>query len=204
MYGQKESQGLRDGTLLHTLILEPEKWDQFIFVDVASKNSKAYKEAKAEHGVVYTRKEKEDAERVADALLKNEGALQLLTNCDYEVPTIGEVFGYPFRAKADVLGAGRITDIKSTADIKAFPYSAKKYGYDVQCFLYCSLFGIDYQNFKFLVIDKGSLDVGLWEVSEEFYNEGMEKVKYGISVYQDFFTSDEELDLNNYIIKGTL
>lgn len=204
MYGQKESQGLRDGTLLHTLILEPEKWDQFVFVDVASKNSKAYREAKMEHGVVYTRKEKQDAERVADALLKNEGALKLLTDCDYEVPTIGEVFGYPFRAKADVLGAGRITDIKTCSDIKAFPYSAKKYGYDVQCFLYCSLFGIDYQDFKFLVIDKGSLDVGLWEVSEEFYNEGMEKVKYGISVYQDFFTNDEEIDLNNYIIKGTL
>ena len=131
-YGQSESQGLRDGTLLHTLILEPEKWDKFHFVDVASKNAKAYKEAKAEFGVVYTRTEKENAERVADALLKNEVALRMLSGASFEVPILGEVMSMPFRGKADILTNKGITDIKTTSDIKAFPYSAEKYGYDIQ------------------------------------------------------------------------
>ena len=203
-YGNAESQGLRDGTLLHTLILEPEKWDQFHFVDVLSKNSKAYKEAKAEFGTVYTKKEKQDAERVADAILKNEAALKLMSDCEFEVPVLGEVMGMPFRGKADILGTNRICDIKTTSDIKAFPYSARKYGYDVQVYLYCELFNIDYSNFKFLVVDKGSLDIGVWDVSEQFYLKGKEKVELGIETYKEYFQNIPEPELNNYIIKGTL
>tara|TARA_R110000823_G_scaffold42397_2_gene111114 strand:+ start:4981 stop:5757 length:777 start_codon:yes stop_codon:yes gene_type:complete len=203
-YGYGESQGLRDGTLLHTLILEPEKWDQFHFVDVLSKNSKAYKEAKAEFGTVYTKKEKSDAERVADAVLKNEAALQLMSDCEFEVPVLGEVMGMPFRGKADILGKNRICDIKTTSDIKGFPYAAKKYGYDVQVFLYCNLFNIHYSDFKFLVVDKGSLDIGVWDVSENFYLQGKSKVELGIETYKEYFHNKPEPELNNYIIKGTL
>tara|TARA_R110000822_G_scaffold37245_2_gene104407 strand:- start:122 stop:898 length:777 start_codon:yes stop_codon:yes gene_type:complete len=203
-YGHAESQGLRDGTLLHTLILEPEKWDQFHFVDVLSKNSKAYKDAKAEFGTVYTKKEKQDAERVADAILKNEYALQLMTDCEFEVPVLGEVLGMPFRGKADILGNNRICDIKTTSDIKGFAYSARKYGYDVQVFLYCNLFNIDYKDFKFLVVDKGSLDIGIWDVSEQFYLQGKQKVELGIETYKEYFYQQLEPELNNYIIKGTL
>lgn len=202
-YGQPESQGLRDGTLLHTLILEPEKWDKFHFVDVASKNAKAYKEAKEEFGVVYTRTEKENAERVADALLKNEVAVRMLSKASFEVPILGEVMGVPFRGKADILTDKGITDIKTTSDIKAFPYSAKKYGYDIQVYLYCNLFNVHYSDFKFLVIDKSSLDIGVFDVSEEFYLEGERKVQYGVQIYKDFFTSGEP-ELDNYIINGTL
>ena len=202
-YGQGESQGLRDGTLLHTLILEPEKWEKFHFVDVASKNAKAYKDAKAEFGVVYTRTEKENAERVADALLRNEVAIRMLNRASFEVPILGEVQGVPFRGKADILTDRGIVDIKTTSDIKAFPYSAKKYGYDIQVYLYCNLFNIHFSDFKFLVIDKGSLDIGVWDVSEEFYLQGERKVAYGISIYKDFFKGKEP-DLDNYIINGTL
>lgn len=202
-YGQSESQGLRDGTLLHTLILEPEKWDKFHFVDVKSKNSKAYKDAKIEYGTVYTSVEKENAERVADAVLKNTEAVSLLNKSEFEVPMIGNVMGMPFRGKADILGENRICDIKTTSDIKAFPYSAKKYGYDIQVYIYCQLFDVHYSDFKFLVVDKGSLDIGVWDVSEEFYLQGKDKVEYGINTYKDFFMQGEP-ELNNYVIKGTL
>jgi exodeoxyribonuclease VIII len=202
-YGNKESQPLRDGTLLHTLILEPDKFEQFHFVDVLSKNSKAYKEAKAEFGTVYTKKERNDAERVADAVFKNEKAMQMLTDCEFEVPVIGNVMGMPFRGKADILGENRICDIKTTSDIKSFPYSAKKYGYDVQVFLYCNLFDKHYSDFQFLVVDKGSLDIGIWECSEEFYSSGGQKVSLGIDTYDSYFLSKKG-DINDYYIKGTL
>ena len=202
-YGNKESQGLRDGTLLHTLVLEPEKFEEFHFVDVLSKNSKAYKEAKAEFGTVYTKKEKNDAERVADAIFKNEMAMKMMTDCEFEVPVIGNVMGMPFRGKADILGKDRICDIKTTSDIKGFPYSANKYGYDIQVFLYCNLFDIHYSNFKFLVIDKGSLDIGVWDVSEEFYQRGGQKVSLGIDTFDSYFLKKND-DINDYYIKGTL
>jgi len=201
-YGNPESQALRDGWLFHTAILEPDVFNSQIFVDVASKNTKAYKLAKQEHGKVFTSKEKRDAERLADAFLRNEKALQLIQNSEFEVPVIGEVLGMPFRGKADVLGKNRIVDLKTTTDIKAFKYSAMKYGYSVQCFLYCELFGIDYEDFTFLALDKGSLDVGIFHCSEEFYLDGKQKTEKAIEMYDTYFL--QATDLDQYYIEGIL
>ena len=174
-YGQSESQALRDGWLFHTSILEPDVFNSQVFVDVQSKNTKKYKEALAEHGKVFTAKEKSDAERLADAFFKNEQALQLITDCEFEVPAVGNIDGLPFRGKADILGNHGIVDLKSTTDIRAFPYSAKKYGYDIQVYVYCQLFNIPYTEFKFIALDKGTLDIAIYDVSEEFYSEGERK-----------------------------
>ena len=201
-YGSGESQALRDGWLFHTAILEPHVFEEQIFVDVQSKNTKAYKEALAEHGKVFTQKEKRDAERVADAFLRNEHALKLLKNSEFEVPAVGMIDGYPFRGKADIFGNGKIVDLKTTTDIKAFPYSAKKYGYDVQVYVYCQLFNVSYEDFKFAVIDKGSLDVAIYDVSENFYNEGKIKTQQAIETFETFFINGADLD--SYYIKGTL
>jgi len=203
-YGSGESQGMRDGRLLHTLVLEPEKFEQFNFVEVASKNSKAYKEAKAEHGVVYTSKERSDAERLADALLRNEKATQILQGAEFEKPIIGHINGHAFRGKADIVTQyGGICDIKTTTDIKAFKYSANKYGYDLQCYIYCQLFDINFRNFQFLVLDKASLDIGVFDVSEEFYLRGKAKTELGIQRYEEWFMN-KEADLDNYYIEDIL
>ena len=201
-YGSPSTQGLRDGWLFHTCILEPEVFEKQIFVDVQSKNTKAYKLAKEEHDKVFTMKEKNDAERLADAFLRNEHALQLITNCEFEVPAIGMVQGYPFRGKADVLDSYRVVDLKTTSDLKAFPYAARKYGYDVQVYIYSELFNKPYEEFKFIAIDKGSLDIGIYDVSEEFYNSGKEKVTKALETFETFFINGADID--SYCIKGTL
>ena len=201
-YGSQESNALDAGWLFHTAILEPDVFEKQIFVDVQSKNSKAYKLAKEEHGKVFTMKQKNDAERLADAFLRNEHALQLITNCEFEVPAIKMIHGYAFRGKADVLDSYRIVDLKTTSDLKAFPYAARKYGYDVQVYLYSQLFNKPYEEFKFIAIDKGSLDIGIYDVSEEFYNSGKEKVTKAIETFETFFINGADID--SYCIKGTL
>jgi hypothetical protein len=201
-YGNEESQALRDGWLFHTSILEPDVFNSQIFVDVQSKNTKKYKEALAEHGKVFTMKEKSDAERLADAFLKNEHALKLITNCEFEVPAVGEIDGLPFRGKADVYSKRGIVDLKTTTDIKAFPYSAKKYGYDIQVYIYCQLFDMPYDDFKFIALDKGTLDIAIYDVSEDFYLEGERKTLEAIDTYRTFFI--ENADLDSYCLMGTL
>ena len=201
-YGSQESNALDAGWLFHTAILEPDVFEKQIFVDVQSKNSKAYKLAKEEHGKVYTIKQKRDAERLADAFLRNEHALQLITNCEFEVPAIKMIHGYAFRGKADVLDSYRIVDLKTTSDLKAFPYAARKYGYDVQVYIYSELFNKPYEEFKFIAIDKGSLDIGIFDVSEAFYNSGKEKVTRAIQTFETFFINGAAID--SYCIKGTL
>ena len=201
-YGSQESNALDAGYLFHTAILEPDVFEKQIYVDVQSKNSKAYKLAKEEHGKVYTIKQKRDAERLADAFLRNEHALKLITNCEFEIPAIGMIQGYPFRGKADVLDSYRVVDLKTTSDLKAFPYAARKYGYDVQVYIYSELFNKPYEEFKFIAIDKGSLDIGIYDVSQEFYNSGKEKVTKAISIFETFFINGADID--SYCIKGTL
>ena len=201
-YGSQESNALDAGWLFHTAILEPDVFEKQIFVDVQSKNSKAYKLAKEEHGKVFTMKQKNDAERLADAFLRNEHALQLITNCEFEVPAIKMIHGYAFRGKADVLDSYRIVDLKTTSDLKAFPYAARKYGYDVQVYLYSELFNKSYEEFKFIAIDKGSLDIGIYDCSEAFYNSGKEKVTKAIETFETFFIKGADID--SYCIKGTL
>ena len=201
-YGSPSSQALRDGWLFHTDILEPNVFEAQTFIDVQSKNTKKFRDAKAENPRVFTAKEKSDAERLADAFLRNEHAKELIRDSEFEVPVIGEVMDMPFRGKADVLGTNRIVDLKTTTDIKGFSYSANKYGYDVQCYLYCNLFGKSYKDFYFLALDKGSLDIGIFNCSEEFYYRGEEKVEKALDLYNKFFI--EGADLDNYCLTGEL
>ena len=201
-YGSEESAALRAGALFHWAILEPEKFASQKFVEVQSRNTKKFREAKEEFGKVFTAKERSEAERLVDAFYRNEHAKELITKADFEIPAIDNVLGMPFRGKADVLGTNRIVDLKTTTDIKGFSYSANKYGYDVQCYLYCNLFKKEYKDFHFLVLDKGSLDIGIFNCSEEFYYRGEEKVEKALDLYNKFFI--EGADLDNYCLTGEL
>ena len=206
-YGSDEnSQALRDGHLVHTMILEPEKLNEYVFLNVASKNTKAYKEASQYHTDVYTSKEKKDAERIVDAVFRNEQAMSCLRDSQFEVPSIGYIEGIPFRGKADILqNKGGICDIKTTVDVKNFHISASKYGYDRQCYIYCELFGVPPEAFSFLCIDKKNLDIGIFECSQEFYDRGREGVLRAIDIYNDFFIGDTDHEaIDNYVIRGML
>lgn len=152
--------------------------------------------------MVITKKEEEEIRRLQDAMLRNEKVLSYLKGAQFEVPCVDMLGGYAFRAKADIIQDGHIIDLKSTTDLTAFRYSARKYGYDVQCYLYCNLFDIPYQNFHFAAIDKGSLDIGVYHVSEEFYLAGREKVQQALERYKTFFVDKNDID--SYYIEDTL
>ena len=202
-YGNSQTQALRNGWLFHTMILEPEKLNEIVFVDVASKNAKAYKDAKKYHSLVFTRAEKQDAERLCDALFKNQTALGLIGKSQFEVPMIGEINGYPFRGKADILKtSGGIVDLKTTIDVKNFTKSADNFLYCNQVYIYCKLFNVNYKDFTFLCIDKKNLEIGVWECTKSFYEKGEKLVAKGIEAYKEYIS--EEFDINDYIIKGCL
>lgn len=200
-YGSGETQALRDGKLFHTMILEPEKLDNIIFVEAATKASKEYKLAKETGKEVYTNTEKKAAERLCDALLRNEAVKEYLIKAEYEVPQIAMIEGVPVRAKADILKGNTIIDLKTTTGIKDFRYSADKYSYDLQAWLYREMFGVE--NFVFVVIDKGSLDIAIFECSDEFYAKGKQKFEQGISNFKYFFQTDG-VDLDQYVLRGVL
>ena len=201
-YGQSETQPLRDGKLFHTMILEPHKIDELTIVDVATKAGKAYKEAKAKGLEVYTTNEIKAAERLADAILRNDEAVHYMSKAQFEIPEIAMIDGIPFRAKADILKDNQIVDLKTTTGLNEFRYSADKYSYDLQAYLYREMFKVD--EFVFVCIDKGSLDIGIFECSDEFYEKGKRKLEQGIANYKYFFGEDSDVDLNQYVLRGVL
>jgi hypothetical protein len=201
-YGQSETQPLRDGKLFHTMILEPHKIDELTIVDVATKAGKAYKEAKAEGKEVYTTNEIKAAERLADAILRNDEAVHYMSKAQFEIPEISMINGIPFRAKADILKDNMIVDLKTTTGLNEFRYSADKYSYDLQAYLYREMFNVD--EFVFVCIDKGSLDIGIFECSDEFYEKGKRKLEQGIDNYKYFFGENSDVDLNQYVLRGVL
>ncbi len=204
-YGSNESSpALLQGRIIHTMILEPERFDDiFEVVEVASKNTKKFKEAQASTSkTCITRKDLDNGERIVDAFQRNEHAKHFLKQSQTEKPMVDMLGGFPFRAKADIWNDSFLADIKTTTDLKAFRYSADKYGYDMQCYLYCNLFQRSYQDWYFIVLDKASCDIGIYDVSEEFYKRGEAKFNRAIKVYRDFFVKGEDLD--SYIIRDTL
>ena len=199
-YGNPETQALRDGKLVHLAILEPQKFSEQIFVNVSQKSAKAYKEAKAKYGEVYTRTEKEYAERITDHFLRNEYALKCITNCEFEIPNIGMIGGYPFRCKADIVSEKGIIDIKTTASkIKNWHYDIDKYSYDVQLYIYCTIFNIPPFAFKFLVINKKNLEIGYKDGTQKIFDNGKHKTELALKEFEKYFINGEDLD--NRIIK---
>ena len=195
-----DSPALAQGKLVHWMILEPHKVDELHFVEASTKGTKAYKEAKAQYGEVFLNKERSQAERVADAVLRNEAALKLLNKSEFEVPAIEMIEGLPFRAKADILQGDTIIDLKTSADLSTFKYSADKYGYDLQAYMYKRMFKAN--DFKFLVVDKGSCDIGIFETTDEFIARGEEKFFRAVENYKYFFQSDTDID--QYVMRGIL
>lgn len=183
------------GRYFHQLILEPNKASNVITVDVATRNTKAYKEALEESGESVLMLEKEAAEirQLVDAMLGNIHFYDLIRDeeNEYEVPAIGEIMGHQWKGKADIVGSDVLIDLKTTSDLEGFKWSARKYNYDSQCFVYQQLFG---KPLIFLVIDKTTGMLGEFIPTEEFIKGGGDKVAKAIDIYERFFHEQTKTD----------
>jgi hypothetical protein len=204
---KSDNRAFKQGRLIHLAALEPDKIDTLCHVvEVQSAVSKAYKDKVKEVGsadFVFTRKDYDKAMYTVDALLQNDVWQQLTRDAKFEQPGFDILHGYPFRAKADVLGKNYIADLKTTSDLKAFKWSAIKYNYDVQVYIYCKLFNITYDKFVFFAIDKSSGDLGIYDITERFYNSGKDKVQYALKIFEQYFIKKQK-EINEYVIKDTI
>lgn len=196
--GKKPSDAsLRAGQLFHNAILEPEKYDKLNFSKYKTRTSAGFKqEQNSVNGVLYSRAEKEFNDKLLSEFTVNKRAMSKLKGCYFEVPTAGYIQDLPFRGKADIVNSqGAIIDLKTTGDLDDFPISAYKYGYDIQCVVYCELMGADPLDYEFIVISKNTYDIGFFKVDKSFVEQGKERLNDAINVYKSIFwnKSDEEI-----------
>jgi len=196
------------GNLIHTLLLEPHLQERFEPVECGSKAANIWKDAVAHHEgtgkKLLLRKDFDNCHYVADALKKNSIVKDALRDAEYELPAISMLYGIPFRGKADIKKKDSpvIYDLKTTSNLSDFRSSAFKYSYAAQAYIYCTLFDVQFENFKFIVIDKGNKDVGIFSMSEEFFERGRKLVERGVDTYIKYFVNGE--DLENYVVYGEL
>ena len=123
------------------------------------------------------------------------------TNNSYEVPAIKEIKGVMWKGKADIVNEHVLIDLKTTSDISKFKWSARDYNYDSQAYIYQQLFN---KPLIFLVVDKVSKSLGMFEPTPEFIDRGEAKVEQAIEVYNTFFSDKATEDINNYFINEQL
>ena len=188
------------GGYFHTTILEPDKLEQFKIIKSTTRNTKQYKEMSGGE-ICLLQHEVDKIELMREAVMDNKICRELISG-DFEVPGYTEIFGNNWKGKADVINHDEqlIIDLKTTSDIDKFRWSASKFNYDSQAYIYRLLF--DYE-MLFMVIDKETLQIGLFDCSGDFYKSGMDKVRKATDAYDLFYKTDD-FDSKQYLITKTL
>lgn len=183
IYPRAETASMKKGSLIHTLILEPEKFvkEYIILPDSAPKrpsvtqlNAKKPSEAtlksihwwdqfnkESEGKIILSIKEYEDACRIQEAVVNNPVAMNILeTAMGFEQSIFAEEFstGVECKCRPDIIMENALYDLKTTknANARSFSYSVRSYRYHVQAAFYldtCNIVGMDVNQFGFIAVD---------------------------------------------------
>ncbi len=191
------------GGYFHTCILEPDKLKKYKVVQSSNRNTKIYKEI-SEGELCLLQHEVDMIEMLRDKMFDNQICKDFIQNPnnDYEVPGIVELQGNMWKGKADIINHDEklIIDLKTTNDISKFKWSASKYNYDSQAYIYRKMFGYD---FLFIVVDKNTQQIGIFDCSDRFYESGADKVVRATEAYELFYKT-EGFDPSQYFLTKTL
>lgn len=214
MFGvsRPDNKNFAEGRYFHQLILEPEKAKDVVWVDSASRNTKAYKEFIEESGmeVALLRTEKETIEALVDKMRSNLDFFELIhaKGNVFEIPNIMTYSSVgddlenhsltQWKGKADIVHKDYVIDLKTTSSLDDFKWNARKYNYDSQAFIYQKLFG---KPMMFLVIEKKTGRMGMFTGNQDFYQRGQDKMHRAIDVYHKFFSDESTIDIQNYYVK---
>ena len=143
-------------------------------------------------------------ELMTEKMMNNDVCKHLIRGNDveYEVPNVSKVGKYMWKGKADIINHEDklVVDIKTTADIQKFKQSAWRYNYDSQAYIYSRLFGYE---MIFIVIDKTTHQLGVFDCSPEFYASGKDKVDRAEDAYELFYKT-KDFNPKQYFISKTL
>ena len=189
------------GSAVHKLVLEPESFnDDFVIEDFEgahlNKNTKAYKEAKAEwlesvgdreilsyDDFVKITQMAVNVKAIAGGLLKGGVA---------EMAFFSEFDGVPVKCKADyyIEDAGVVIDLKTTKSIKEFKKSILEYGYGTQSAFYTDVIrsiGLKADRFVFILVETSApYMVSVQEMSLEGIEEGRAIYSELLQTWKDF------------------
>lgn len=171
------------------------------YVDASTRNTKIYKQEIADNGVelMLLKKEYDDIVNLKDIARNHPVISQVLSDSKIkkEVPNLGTLSDSEilWACKADIVTDEYVYDLKTTSSLSGFGYSSKTYNYDSQAYIYSTMFQ---KPMRFLVIEKGTGCVGLFDTSDEAYHRGREKVLQVEEIYKKYFLYNKDNIENHY------
>jgi hypothetical protein len=201
----EDSKALLLGRYFHQLLIEPTKSAQFLIIDASTRNTNIYKDYCKDNNVKLVLL-KSETEEVVSCVQAMKGNIYFFDEIyrkgnKYEEPKIGEIDGRMWKGKCDIETPEIVIDLKTTTKIVDFKWSAKKYNYDSQAYIYEQLFG---KPLVFFVADKETQQLGIFRPDRAFVAAGKEKVERAMLVYDKFYGENPTDDIENYYIDEIL
>lgn len=195
------------GSLFHALMIEPDRVEEFnsLVIEASTRTTKVYKEFLEDRGleIALLQSEADNVNDMVNTMKSNEDFYNQIYQFGntFEEAGTTTIFGLPWKGKADIVSDNYVIDLKTTSSIKDFKWSANKYNYDSQAYIYQEIFS---KKLKFFVVEKETCNLAIFECSDEFLERGYYKVKSACENYELFFGENKSLNPNKFYLNQTL
>lgn len=192
---QKESTSFTEGSLTHSVILEPHLVNtEYAFFPGLRKSGPEFT-AFAEQNkgkTIISKPQKIRVDNYKSAYLKNKAAVELVKGGFSEQTLCVELNGIKTKTRCDYINvdAGYILDVKTSAypvDVDTFRNTIKMWSYDLSAALYTKVASEFYnKNFKFyfVCISKTDLVCEVFKASDATLEQGMQKILKATKIYK--------------------
>jgi hypothetical protein len=208
------TQAMRFGNKYHTLILEPEEFEESFCVmpnfaamqenvtskgdrsdswatSFAKESKKAFeRQAELDGKQVITREEYDRGLAMCEAVANDPYASELIATSKREVTLLGEIEGVEFKGRLDLCG-DKIADLKGTATVEAIAFGRSaanlKYGFKMSIYreLYRQNFNRDPEDVCIIAVETGGcFDCCVYDEMDAALDEGYDRVIETVRAYK--------------------
>jgi exodeoxyribonuclease VIII len=192
---------LSEGSACHTLILEPEKFDEeYVIFDGFRRQGKVWEEFEASNTdrTILTTPQHARVKRYVDSIRRRPEALSLFTGGIPEQTMAAELQGVKVKARCDYINPelGIIVDLKTSskpAGVDMFKITIDQYYYQLSAALYMQVAYEVYKkpfDFYFVVVSKADLQTDVYKLSRETAAAGHHMVNKALQRYRQCSASN--------------
>ena len=197
----KQTDGMTEGTLIHTKILEPHLYDSQVAVSSEyTKRGNAYKEFVAANPgkLCISGGQAQKLDNMYKAFLANKTAVEMIKNCKTEVTIGSEIMGIPVKIRCDGLDDSgdriKLPDVKSTAysaELDIFRQNAysQMLSYDISAALYCLVAEQELgkpADFYYIAISKSEYKCEVYKASQQSLINGRNKLFKALTLLKHY------------------